>query len=250
MDFVWPYAKKFSAWALGHQWNELDYSIRSVKKNYQGDVRCFVIGDDPELEGVTHLPAPPVVELDDETGQPRHWDFMNKYEVLFNSEVNEEFILIYDDVFILQPTTYEEMKVTYGRCEVTNPYKYIQTRDGGTPYKRIWLATYDYIIAERYDRGLKTYDWETHLPRLMTKTRLKEVINRVNLKKVPKLATGLYQSFFSEETVIIPEGLQSDIYTHKPKMDFSKEFECKFMNIGDSVIVPSFIKQMVKMFGK
>ena len=38
MDFVWIYAKQFSAWDLAGQFNELDYSVRSVRKNYQGDV--------------------------------------------------------------------------------------------------------------------------------------------------------------------------------------------------------------------
>ncbi|GAF94658.1 unnamed protein product, partial [marine sediment metagenome] len=61
--------------------------------------------------------------------------------------------------------------------------------------------------------------------------------------------TGLYQAYFSDETKILPGGMQSDIYTHDPKMDFEKVFDCKYMNIGDSVIVPSFIKQMVKRFG-
>ena len=30
---------------------ELEYSIKSVKKNYKGDARCFVVGDDPGNTG-------------------------------------------------------------------------------------------------------------------------------------------------------------------------------------------------------
>ena len=249
MDFVWLYAKKFSAWDLAGQFNELDYSIRSVRKNFQGDVRCFVIGDDPGLEGVIHLKAPPLVMEDNVTGQPRQKDQMNKYRVLIDSEINEEFVLIWDDVFILKPTTEEELKVVYGRCEVTNPYTYIKTRCGGTPYKKLWVDTYAHILAYRRREGLKTYDWETHLPRVMEKTKLKDLIENLFLNDIPKLVTGLYQAYHSGETRILPEGLQSDIYTHVPFMDFSKVFDCKYMNIGDSVIVPSFIKQMVKRFG-
>ncbi|MBG7617283.1 MAG: hypothetical protein IZT57_02780, partial [Chloroflexi bacterium] len=195
-------------------------------------------------------PAPPLVEVDDVTGQPRQKDHLNKFMTLLDSEVNEEFVLIYDDVFILQPTTEEDIKTVYGRCEVTNPAKYIKTRDGGTPYKRIWVDTYNHILPYRYSKGLKTYDWETHLPRFMHKEGIKWLIDTLFLRDIPKLMTGLYQAYYSGETLILPEGLQSDIYTHIPHMDFEKEFECKYMNIGDSVIVPSFIEQMVKMFGK
>ena len=250
MDFVWLYAKKFSAWHLGHNFNELDYSIRSVRKNYNGDVRCFVVGDDPMLQNVTHIKAPPLVEIDNVTGQPRQKDQLNKLEALLESEVNEGFVLIWDDVYILKPTTEEEIKTVYGRCEVTNPREYIQTRTGGTPYKRLWVATYEYIVPYRRSKGLKTWDWETHLPRYMEKTKLRELIDVMNLRDIPKLPTGLYQAYYSEETLPLPEGLQSDIYTHVAgETDFDKEFACKYMNIGDNVIVPDFVERMHERFG-
>ena len=157
---------------------------------------------------------------------------------------------MYDDIFILKPTAKEELKTTYARCEVTNPTEYIKTRCGGTPYKKLWVSTYDYIVTFRHLKGLKTYDWETHLPRFMTKTNLKWVIDKLNLKHIPRIHTSLYSAHFGGETTIMPEGFQSDIYTHDPKMDFDKEFACRHMNIGDSVIVPSFIKRMQHEFGK
>lgn len=256
MDFVWFYAEKFSAWHKGHQFNELDYSIRSVRKNYQGDLRCFVVGDDPKLD-VIHLEAPPLVTIDKVTGQPRQKDQMNKYQVLLGSEINEEFVLIWDDVFILKPTDEEEIKKTYGRCEVTNPYEYIKTRSGGRPYKRLWLATYEHILPYRKSKGLKMYDWETHLPRFMEKSKLKWLIDDLYLMDIPKLATGLYQAecfadgfpdYKFQETHIMPEGFQADLYDHFPGLDFEKEFKCHHMNIGDNVIVPGLVDRMKERF--
>ena len=261
MDFVWFYAKDFSAWHLGHPFYELDYSIRSVKKNYQGEVRCFVIGDDPELEGVIHLEAPPLVMRDDITQQPRQKDHMNKYQVILDSEVNEEFVLIWDDVFILKPTTEEDIKKTYGRCEVTNPHEYINTRSGGRPYKKLWVDTYEHVLFYRKRKGLKTYDWETHLPRFMEKSKLAWLIDAMYLRDIPKLVTGLYHGYFcptrdvegfddtNDVTHIMEEGFQSDIWAHTPNMDFDKEFDCHFMNIGDNIIVPEFVAKMKEAFG-
>lgn len=259
MDFVWLYAKKFSSWDMSGLFNELDYSIRSVRKNYQGDVRCFVIGDKPTpMLDVIHLEAPPLVERDDIHGQPRHFDRNKKLQVLFDSEINEEFVLIWDDVFILKPTSREQIMKTYGRCEVKYPEAYIRTRCGGRPYKKIWLSTYDYIKTFRDIKGLKTYDWETHLPRYMEKTKLKWLIDILKLNNVAKLHTGLYQAgcfadgfpdYEIPETIVMPEGFQSDIYSHEPHMCFDTEFDAHYMNIGDNVIVPEFIKHMVERFG-
>ena len=248
MDFVWVYAKRFSFWHKSGLFNELDYSIRSVRKNYQGEARCFVVGDDPGLD-VIHIPSPPVVMHDPVTQQPRHQDHMKKVKAIMDSEINEEFVLMYDDVFILKPTSEEEIKRTYGRAEVTVPEDYIRTRLGTRAYKRLWLATYEYIITYRYSKGLKTYDWETHLPRFFEKTKLKWVIDALKLEKTPKLNNSLYAAHFSEETTVMPPGFQSDIWTHVPGMDFDKEFACHYMNIGDNVIVKEFIDRMKQRFG-
>jgi hypothetical protein len=249
MDFVWIYAKKFSSWYITGLFHELDYSIRSVKKNYTGEVRCFVVGDDPGLDGITHIPAPLVTHSDIEKG--KHLDNMSKMSaILSNSDINEEFVIMYDDIFILQPTSEEEIKKTYAICEVEIPEDYVKTRTGGTPYKKFWLDTYNYIITYRYSKGLKTYDWETHLPRFLVKSNLKWLINSLNLRNIPRIYTSMYAAHFSEETFIIPEGFQSDIWTHKPGMDFDKEFACRHMNIGDNVIVPEFIERMQHEFGK
>ena len=248
MDFVWVYAKRFSSWYMTGLFNELDYSIRSVRKNYQGDVRCFVVGDDPGLD-VIHIPAPPVVMNDQETQQPRQQEIMQKQDAVLESEVNEEFVLICDDIYLLKPTSEEEIKTTYGRCEVHDPEEYIRKRNGGTPYKKLWLKTYEYIIVDRYTKGLKTYDWETHLPRFYTKTAIETLMNGLNLRKFPKIISSLYAAYYGGETKVMPPGFQSDIWTHRPYMDFDKEFEAHYMHVGDDVIVPEFIDKMKEHFG-
>ena len=155
---------------------------------------------------------------------------------------------MYDDIFILKPTSKEEIMKTYGRCEVEYPDAYIKIRDGGRPYKKLWVSTYDYIKTYRDINDLKTYDWETHLPRFMEKTKLKWLIEKLNLSNIPRIHTSLYSAHFGGETTVIPEGFQSDMYSHTPGMDFDKEFACHHMNIGDNVIVPEFIRRMQKIF--
>ena len=251
MDFVWIYVKKFSSWDMGGLFNELDYSVRSVRKNYQGDVRCFVVGDIPlPTLNIIHIPAPPLVREDKEHQQPQHFDLNNKFTTIIESEVNEEFVLMYDDIFILKPTSREEIMKTYGRCVVEYPDQYVRKRSGGRPYKKLWLSTYEYIITFRSSKGLKTYDWETHLPRFMEKTKLKWVFDRLNVRNIPRMHTSLYPAHFSEETFIMPDDFQADLYDHRPGMDFDVEFKKHHMNIGDNVIVPGLIERMQDAFGK
>ena len=251
MDFCWIYVKNFSAYHKMGIFNELDYSIRSVKKNFMGESRCFVVGDDPELPDAIHVKAPPVVKMDRVTGQPVNLDLLNKLgAIIENPEINEEFILMYDDIFILQPTTKEELMTCYGRAEVINPEAYIRTRNGGRPYKKLWVSTYDYLVSYRLQRGLKTYDWETHLPRYIEKGKMDWLIKSLNLRDIPKIPTSLYSGYYFEDTTLVTPGLQSDIWTHKPGMDFDKEFACKFMNMYDDVIVQDFLNHMYERFGR
>ncbi len=251
MDFVWIYVKQFSFWDRSGYFNELDYSIRSVRKNYQGDVRCFVVGDIPTpMLDIIHVPAPDVVMKDTVHKQPRLMDLNNKFTTILGSEINEEFVLMYDDIYMLKPTSKKEIMTTYGVCEVTDPLAYIKTRMGGRPWKELWLATYNYIVTDRHSKGLKTYDWETHLPRFMEKTKLKWVFDNLNVDKIPRIHTSLYPAYFSEETKVIPEGFLSFLYEHTPGMDFDAEFKKHYMNIGDNVIVTELVKKMHDEFGK
>lgn len=249
MDFVWFYAKRFSSWDKAGYFYELDYSIRSVRKNYQGDVRCFVVGDDPGLD-VIHVQAPPVVMVDKVTEQPRQKDHVNKYDTVLNTpEINEQFVLMWDDIYILKPTDEKEIRKTYGRCEITDPYEYIKTRSGGRPYKRLWLATYEFLFADLKRKGKKLYDWENHMPRFMEKSNLSKLMDDYFVRDIPKLVTGLYMAYYGGETTIMPDGFQADIYDHFPGLDFDKAFEAHHMNIGDNVIIPELVDRMIERFG-
>ncbi len=252
MDFVWIYVKQFSFWDRSGYFNELDYSIRSVRKNYQGDVRCFVVGDIPTpMLDIIHVPAPDVVMKDTVHGQPQHFDLNNKFTAILEcEEIEEEFVLMYDDLFMLKPTDKKEIMTTYGVCEVTDPMEHAKSRSGGRPFKKQWLDTYNYIMTYRHSKGLKTYEWETHLPRFMEKTKLKWVFDNLNVDKIPRIHTSLYPAYFSEETKVMPEGFLSFLYEHTPGMDFDPEFKKHYMNIGDNVIVTELVKKMHDAFGK
>jgi len=248
MDFVWQYAYDLSFYKKAGIFNEIEYSIKSVRKNFP-DCRCFVVGDDPGFDTI-HIQAPPQV-TGPNSEQPQHVDKINKMTVMANHpEINEEFVLMYDDIYLMKPTTVEDLKINWARQEVANIYDYVKskTRTGDRSYKNIWSTTYEYIKMIRYEKDEKTYDWETHTPRYLEKTKLRGILKKIDPMN-PMIVTALYDGYYAHNTKIINTDVQTDIWTHTPGMDFEKLLDVQYLNIYDNVIVPEFINQMKKLFG-
>jgi len=248
MDFVWQYIHGPSAWRKMGLFNELEYSIKSVTQNVK-DARCIVVGDDPGLD-VIHIPGPARVD-EHPSKQQQHVDKFYKMQAMLDSDlVGDEFVLMYDDMFILQPTTIEELKINWAKSEVTIIDDYLKSdiRTGSLSYLRIWRATYEFIKMWRDIKKQKTYDWESHTPRYIEKEKLAETLGHFDVHN-PKIVTGLYDGFFADNTKLLEEDTLSDLWTHKPGMDFNKEFSRRYLNIYDNVIVPEFVDKMKEVFG-
>ena len=220
--------------------NELEYSIKSVRKNYKGDARCFVIGDDPGLD-VAYIPAQ---RIETYKNNPREADVNNKLSLVANSDEIGDFVLMCDDLFINQPIDDEELRKAYGRGEIVDIFDYVKKRRGSMDYKRSWRATYEFATVIRYPKGQKTYDWECHLPRFIVKDRLKYIMKTFDLKNNPKIVTGLHDAYEVEETELITPDLQADLWTHRPGMDFDVELKKRYMNLYDDAIMPELIEKM------
>ena len=244
MDFVWPYIYGPSFFRKGGIFNELDFSIRSVRKNYP-NARCIVVGDDPKLD-VIHIECP---YLDTTRPNFRELDLINKFRtVAASDEIGEEFVLMCDDMFILQPVDDDELRKSYGREEITNVLEYARKRRGSMDYKRVWKSTYEFNIMLRYGKGLKTYDWECHLPRHVIKSRLKYIMKNFDLDNNIMLVLGLHDGHEVKDSELVYPGLQADLWTHRPGMDFDVELSKKYMNLYDDAIIPELIEKMETMF--
>jgi hypothetical protein len=257
MNFVWIYEYPYSAFRKSGLFNELKYSILAVKKFYNRS-KCFVLASAEsikEIEGqkmnleATVIECPPRVETH-KTNHPDHFDILNKFNVMIaDDRINDEFILMYDDLFLLHPMTKKDFK-NYARCEIQNVNDYYAKRAGSGIYKMMWKSTYDYLSLECLRSGRTLYDWETHLPRLMTKSGLSEVIDKYGSKYIPMLMTSFYSYEFGGETVLMDETTQSDLYTINPyHTNLDHEFSKSFMNLGDDAITLDLIqrfKELVK----
>jgi len=253
MDFVWQYIYGDSAWRRIGLFNELEYSIRSVKKNFQGDYRLFVVGDEPPIshKDVIHIKGYPRVDRHPSQQRQTVDQFFKKKAMVESDLIGENFVMMYDDMFILQPITEHDLKINWALAEIDIIEDYMRSpiRKGDITYLRVWKDTYEGIKMMRDLKGLKTYDWETHTPRYFNKEKLKKIIDSVDFEKNPKIVSSIYDGLYAENTQIITDEIQSDMWSYKPGLDFDKEFSKIYMNIYDDVIVIPFIDHMVKMFG-
>lgn len=250
MDFVWQYLYKDSFWGRSGIFNELEYSIKSVKK-FGPDPRCIVVGDKPPVSfgDIIHIPAPPFPEQHP-SKQRQTVDKTNKMEVMAtHPDIGDEFVIMYDDVFLLKPTTVDDLKINWARQEITYIEEYMQSgkRTGDRSYREMWRSTYEFIKMIRDEREQKTYDWETHTPRYFEKSKLNDLFRKFDFEYNPKLVQALYDGFHAHNTQIINDEIQTDLWSHEPGMDFVKLLDVQYLNIYDNVIVPEFVEQLKKI---
>lgn len=240
MDFVWIYAKPFSYYGKSGLWNELEYSIKSVKKNFKG-AKIWVVGDDPAPLKANHIYVDRI--MTHSTNLPIDMDVIKKFRKIIDSEIDEEFILMYDDVFLLQPMTRDDFTFWWARCEVDDieGYRRAWSRD----YKFLWRNTYRLIkpIAD------KVYDWETHIPRMFEKKKLEKILDDYHCDEVPLIATSLYAAHYIEQTVVMDETVQYNLMNDRVT-NFDEGFKCKFLNIMDDSITLAFQDKMTEVFGE
>ena len=252
MDYVWQYLYEPSFFRKGGLFNELEYSIRSVKKNAPPG-RYFVVGDKPPVshEDVIHIPVAPTLEGRDIAQKNCRDKFTKMSAMAYSDEIGDTFVLLCDDNFIMQPVTVEDLKINWARAEIKSIDEYIRSeiRTGTTSYKRTWRSSYESVKLLRDMKGLKTYDWETHTPRFLVKEKLKYVVSTFDFVDDPKHVTAVYDGLYAENTQIITSEIQSDLWAHQPKMDLRALLDVPYLNIGDDIIVPEFIQIMEEKFG-
>lgn len=236
MDFVWMYAHdySFSVKSAG-MFNELEYSIKTVRKFYKG-ARCFVVGDAPDYIDAIKIPHA-VTETVPGFMDRTQVDMIRKIKLIIDCEkINEEFVLMYDDHFFLQKITKADLQPT-ALCKIDNMASYFRgERAFGLLYGRLWKATYDTIM----NMTPNVYDWETHLPKLFLKSKVRKLVDLYNLESANLMLPSLYYTLYAKKVRLISEDdtIRSHTWTIGGDMDWDKVFSRKFLIIDDNSCVP------------
>ena len=162
VDAVYPYA------AAGAKWQELRYSIRSLK-NFLDLRHIFLVGDKPEEFSDVHWI--PKERTYSDTDSVRNRDYTQSILwAALSPEVSDPFLCINDDHYLLCPMT------------AANIEERVMVRENMDNYSQADRQTADrewqFSLWRQYDRlkglGLAGWNFECHTPVLVSKAKIIE----------------------------------------------------------------------------
>lgn len=142
---------------------ELRHSMRSIHKNFCGDIKISVIGDRPQWYTGHHIPhTNRSLRVGGLSSFKPNQDTLRKMiQVCDSNEVDEEFVWMMDDVYFMNPITLEELREP--RCD---PWY-------STKSNRVWHKLIRASFAALRARGYETHQYATHLPHVFEKSKMR-----------------------------------------------------------------------------
>lgn len=203
MQFLWFYVPG------PDNGNELRYSIRSVVENFQGEAKITVIGERPNWYSGHFIQCPQNVKR---AKRERDAFLDTQHKIVVASqhpEIEDEFVWIMDDVYILQPVTIDDLKIPRH-----DPWYKVKSA-------KLWHR----LIAETFKalqkHGKTNHQYGTHLPHHIEKQRL----------------IDLFQLYDYPKNLYLWEILYGNHYRSDP---------CPYGSTWQGVQYPQFLKRLLR----
>lgn len=176
MQFVWPY------WHGGARGDELRFSIRSVEKFFDSQVKCTLIGDRPPWF-TGHV-------IDQERVNNQQYrgfrDMLAKVHTMaHHPEIDEKFVWMMDDIYFLRDLSWDDLNVP-------RAYRWADIRTS------TWQRLKSNSMRQLKMRGRTTHDYATHLPHTAEKEKLRQIFRDFDLVQNTMLWEVLYGNLFRE----------------------------------------------------
>jgi len=235
--FVYVWVKKPAIW------QELLHSIRSIQLNFIGEKKIFVVGDNPKIRNVIHVPCSQITNVK----HAKALDSIKKLTKIVNTpQINDDFVYMYDDIILLKKTDIKPFKVILARDYPKKMAEYFKRGHKPSPH---WYNTFTKTIRQLKSEGLPVWDYETHLPRIYNKEKVRAIIDKYNLNESPYLFNTLYFNNYcpAPDTSLIKsphykaEVYHAYKYKYIEKMCFPKLF-MNYNNAGLNSELQKFIK--------
>ena len=184
MDFVWPYFKDAAHGA------ELELSLRSVQKNFQGNANLIVIGDLPtEINfDFTFVHCPRIASKQHHA----FYDTFHKvHSAIQSDQVDEQFVWIHDDVFFIGEVTAETLQ-----AGMYAEYKSLSDLLDYQPANN-WLLQKKKTMLHLYDSGHRhVMDFDTHAPLLLDSQHVLQISDEFDIANNALLWQSVYGNTF------------------------------------------------------
>jgi hypothetical protein len=176
IDIAIPHVEKLA------QWDELRFALRSIAKNYKGEVRIWIVGDKPKWlsRKANYIKVP-------HTGKSPRPDVIAKIQALISNEgVNEEFFWSNDDIYFVNKVTYADLCVPKVAAADLKQ-KVLRITD-----KTVYTADVKATLNALMKANLPFKNYSTHLPYRFEKTKMTKLIHDFDLENARLLPENLY----------------------------------------------------------
>ena len=234
--------------------DELRITLRSIEKNARFDHKVVIIGDCPPFLNIANLDKGKldVILINPERApeNPKAWDVIEKMKYATESEDISKLILMsYDDVLFINPVNMRDIAEVIALRPLPTDLDF-QT-NGSTAWKRVFNNTQLALARNGFE---KPYDFETHLPRLFQKEKLKELFKKYGFQKRPYCFPTLYfNEYLGKKKLRVlsedPGNIKIGISSADELLQCSEKLEThKFLNYGEKAWGPQLKEILFSLF--
>jgi hypothetical protein len=228
---------------------ELRYTLRSIERNARFEYNIVIVA--PELPEWLNTKEITWIKSTTERAPfyPKAWDSIMKWRLLLHSkEVSNDILLCYDDTVFLSPVARKDLHELVALTDIAK--QNIELINASATWKEHLRTTFAALCRN----NMKTFSYETHIPRLFKKNKVEELIEKFGFKKRPYLLPTLYfNEYFAHKTPLLlletpNQKIKTGIYTDE---DFAKvdwENPARFLNWGELQWSPELEKKLSEIF--
>jgi len=203
-NFVIPYVHKKAAA------DELKMTLRSIETNYKGPFNMILVGDLPEWASdklaASHIPVRQIEGM--------HYahclDVNHKIKTFLcqeNLSGEDGFIYSYDDVVFLNPVNIHHIARPKADSFIESEEFILKNSTGSRKWNNLLITTFRFLQS----KGLPTYNYETHLPRIFKPLDLQFIFDLEEFALDPFLFSTVYFNMFSKRKPAIVGSEKCDI---------------------------------------
>ena len=191
VDVVIPYVSSTIAW------QELKYALRSMEMFFSFPFNVYIVADKLPEWASDRLR---LIQCDQIKGftNAKSFDAISKMDKILSSRVKKDFIYAYDDVIFCNAISYAEIGFRWSHPPLESEAN-IKSFSGSGNWKDMLIQT----MRRLHINKLPDYNYETHLPRIFNKSKMRELFAQYGFRKIPYyIPTVYFNKYFAE-----PDGL-------------------------------------------
>lgn len=172
-------------WVYKHKtYSGIETSVKLLRQHLSGCHEMFICGDKPAYIDINHIPSPA-------QGGKIKDSLVKLQNIIDDPRVTNDFLWMYDDTFIVQPTSIQEIA---------------QPKFGPSPSRKgAWAEVYSRTMYLLKEGKYPTRNFSTHYPVVYNKQLLQEVLDNY---EPPYLVESLYLNKYASNPQIIDHHFQ------------------------------------------